>query len=203
MQYPWQEKMTEIKGIKLNLGSGSEHLEGYINADLRYNPGVDMRLDLTAPHLPFQDNSVSEVRMHHVLEHILDVPPLMEELYRILEPGGKLEIFVPYFTNFQAFTQLQHYHGFYTETLNAFTAKRQERYTDHIFVMERSYLMFTSGFPKGLVGFLGRLGARLFEWFASRHPTFYQTTWLSYLNPADQIHFILRKADSAENTPPS
>ncbi|MCC7259703.1 MAG: class I SAM-dependent methyltransferase [Alphaproteobacteria bacterium] len=45
--------------------------------------------------LPFPDNSVDKVLLAHVLEHT-DMPdPLMEEIWRVLTPGGKLLVVVP------------------------------------------------------------------------------------------------------------
>lgn len=49
--------------------------------------------------LPFQDNSVSIIYASHVLEHIwwYDTVTALKEAFRILRPGGVLEIHVPDF----------------------------------------------------------------------------------------------------------
>jgi len=47
--------------------------------------------------LPFPDNSVEEIRAHHILEHIGDgFIPLMQELYRVSKHGCLLDIIVPH-----------------------------------------------------------------------------------------------------------
>ncbi|MDT7830967.1 methyltransferase domain-containing protein [Flavobacteriaceae bacterium S356] len=57
----------------------------YITADL-YSPIADVKADITA--LPFEDNSFDVVFCNHVLEHIPDDTKAMQELYRVLRPGG-------------------------------------------------------------------------------------------------------------------
>ncbi len=45
--------------------------------------------------LPLQDNSVGRVLVCHAIEHSSHVPELMEELYRVLVPGGRALLVVP------------------------------------------------------------------------------------------------------------
>lgn len=57
----------------------------YITADL-YSPIADIKADITA--LPFDDNSFDIIFCNHVLEHIPDDTKAMQELYRVMRPGG-------------------------------------------------------------------------------------------------------------------
>ncbi len=57
----------------------------YTTADL-YSPIADVKADICA--LPFDDNSFDMVFCNHVLEHIPDDRKAMQELYRVLKPGG-------------------------------------------------------------------------------------------------------------------
>jgi SAM-dependent methyltransferase len=57
----------------------------YITADL-YSPIVDIKADILE--LPFKDNSFDVVFCNHVLEHIEDDQKAMQELNRVLRPGG-------------------------------------------------------------------------------------------------------------------
>ena len=57
----------------------------YITADL-YSPLADVKADITA--LPFDDNEFDVIFCNHVLEHIPDDTKAMQELYRVMKPGG-------------------------------------------------------------------------------------------------------------------
>ena len=57
----------------------------YTTADL-YSPIADVKADIC--NLPFDENSFDVVFCNHVLEHITDDTKAMQELYRVLKPGG-------------------------------------------------------------------------------------------------------------------
>ncbi len=62
---------------------------------LHLNPYVDQLLDLTKA-LPFESASFDTVLLTDVLEHIPEPMNLMCEIARILRPGGKLILGVPF-----------------------------------------------------------------------------------------------------------
>ncbi len=57
----------------------------YTTTDLN-SPLADVKADIC--NLPFDDNSFDIIFCNHVLEHIPDDTRAMQELYRILKPGG-------------------------------------------------------------------------------------------------------------------
>ncbi|MCK0189745.1 class I SAM-dependent methyltransferase [Arenibacter sp. F20364] len=57
----------------------------YTTTDLN-SPLADVKADIC--NLPFTDNSFDVILCNHVLEHIPDDTKAMEELYRVLKPGG-------------------------------------------------------------------------------------------------------------------
>ena len=57
----------------------------YTTTDLE-SPIADVKADIC--NLPFEDNSYDVILCNHVLEHIPDDTKAMQELYRILKPGG-------------------------------------------------------------------------------------------------------------------
>mgnify|MGYP006330060263 CR=1 FL=1 len=57
----------------------------YTTTDL-FSPLADVKADIC--NLPFEDNSYDIILCNHVLEHIPDDKKAMEELYRVLKPGG-------------------------------------------------------------------------------------------------------------------
>ncbi|WP_242131535.1 class I SAM-dependent methyltransferase [Aestuariivivens marinum] len=58
---------------------------GYITTDLN-SPLADVKADIC--NLPFSDNSFDVILCNHVLEHIQDDTKAMQELYRVMKPGG-------------------------------------------------------------------------------------------------------------------
>ena len=79
----------------LNVGAGMTD-EGDITLDILANVNPDVQA--TATHLPFAAESFDTVLMDQVLEHVPhdDVPQVLSEVYRVLVPGGTLEVRVPH-----------------------------------------------------------------------------------------------------------
>ena len=86
--------------MKLNLGCGSKILKDYINIDKFdfYKPNIIHDLEVFP--YPFEDNSVDEILMSHVLEHIGQIPDtfncIIKELYRICKNETIINIKVPH-----------------------------------------------------------------------------------------------------------
>src|SRR6516162_7107644 len=84
--------------MKLNLGCGSQILEGWVNVDRIGKP--DQVLDLETFPWPWPDNSADEILLNHVLEHLGQQPDvfiaIMRELYRVCRDGATLQIRVPH-----------------------------------------------------------------------------------------------------------
>ena len=58
---------------------------------------IDIIHDLSEFPYPIEDDTYNVVYMSHVLEHLSWVitPKILEEIYRIIKPGGSVEIHVP------------------------------------------------------------------------------------------------------------
>jgi hypothetical protein len=82
----------------LNLGCGMRRQEGYINVDRFGNP--DVFHDLESFPWPWPDNSVSEVLMIHVLEHLGQdaetFRKIIQELFRICRDQAMIKLVVPH-----------------------------------------------------------------------------------------------------------
>lgn len=64
----------------------------YTTTDL-FSPLADVKADIC--NLPFEDNSYDIIFCNHVLEHIPDDTKAMQELFRVLSPGGMAILQIP------------------------------------------------------------------------------------------------------------
>lgn len=87
--------------IILNLGSGVGQFDKYVNDDLKFiNMDIQEHKDISllgdAHFLPFKDGALDAVYSNAVLEHVEKPWIVARELYRVLKPGGKIFINVPF-----------------------------------------------------------------------------------------------------------
>ena len=78
--------------MKLNLGANDRAFPGFLSVDIV--PPADEIADLTQP-WPWPDSSVEEILAYDVIEHLPDKRLTMNELWRVLKPGGIARIQVP------------------------------------------------------------------------------------------------------------
>jgi len=79
----------------LHLGCGKRKYQGFLNVDLW---GSDFNLDLSRGSLPFPDNQFQMILSQHFIEHLeleTELIPLMNDLYRIVKPGGIVILSTP------------------------------------------------------------------------------------------------------------
>jgi predicted SAM-dependent methyltransferase len=86
--------------MRLNLGCGNTHIDGYLNVDKEASCNPDKIVDLEIFPWKFDDNSVEQIMMHHTLEHLgasSDVYLfIVKELYRVCKDGAIIDISVPH-----------------------------------------------------------------------------------------------------------
>ena len=81
--------------MKLNLGCGPKRIPGYVGVDKEERVKPDLIADFEEG-LPFKTDSVDQIYASHLLEHITNFNPLMEEIFRVCKPGARVEIRAPY-----------------------------------------------------------------------------------------------------------
>jgi SAM-dependent methyltransferase len=105
----------------LNLGCGRKRLADAVNLDVSAAVGADVVHDLNMVPWPFPDGGFDEVHAYDVIEHVVDVVPVLEEIHRICRPGAVVHITVPHFSSANAFTDVTHRHWFGWRTFDTFT----------------------------------------------------------------------------------
>lgn len=103
------------------MGCGFDIKEGYVNLDMRKKEGVDVVHDLNKFPYPFKDNTFDYIYCVRTLEHLDDIVRIMEEVYRILKPGGRIFVRVPYFNHFNTYRDFTHRHAFTLDSFDAFS----------------------------------------------------------------------------------
>lgn len=78
--------------MKLNLGANDRPFEGFLSVDIV--PPADYIADLSQP-WPWDNSSVDEILAFDVIEHLPDKRLTLNEMWRVLKPGGIARIQVP------------------------------------------------------------------------------------------------------------
>lgn len=83
------------KKLRIDLGAGTEPLQGFESLDIRPLEGVKYVSDVRK--LPFEDGSVDELAARHLIEHFTryEVGEVLKEWCRVLKPGGIITIWCP------------------------------------------------------------------------------------------------------------
>lgn len=173
--------------IKLDVGCGGSKKDGFIGIDILPLEGVDIVHDLNVFPYPFEDNSIIEIWMDQVLEHLLNPINVVNELYRISQNGTKITIGVPYFRSFYSTIDPTHRNFFGTNWFNYFDPShilcQKYRYSNSKFKVER--IEFEREF-KNEMGYI----RKEFIYLAENHPWFYEEK-LSHLIPIHSLTFYL------------
>lgn len=116
--------------VKIELGSARSHPIGFTTIDISPEFKPDIVCDLENG-IPFDDNSVEEVRATHFLEHISDTIFMMNEIWRVCENGAIVNIIVPHQDSLMAFADPTHKRVFNEESFKYFCSNG-EHYWSHI-----------------------------------------------------------------------
>ncbi len=108
----------------VDIGCGpTKQVPSSIGIDRWPTPAVDVVADLERG-VPLADDSVDHLFAVHVLEHIRDLISLMNDLHRVLRPGGVLHVLTPNWRNVIAVADPTHVRYFSAATFKYFCLPR-------------------------------------------------------------------------------
>ncbi|MBM2832851.1 MAG: Methyltransferase protein [Candidatus Brocadiaceae bacterium] len=169
----------------LDIGMRAPDALNTIKIDTRISMGVNVLCDLNKFPYPFKDSSFQTIRIWDYLEHLDDIVKVMEEVYRILQPGGIFKIMVPHFSNVYAFTDPTHKHFFGFRTMDYFVTTTKY-YALGYTTAKYEMIKTTIGFPgeaKGLKEFMLTV--------INKFPEYYER-YFTFIFPASAIYCELR-----------
>jgi len=174
----------------IDVGCGKNKVAGAIGVDCVALPGVDIVHDLSSFPYPVATDSVDEIHINHVLEHLPDVMATMEELWRVAKPGATISIRVPHFTGILAWKDPTHRRSFTSESFGYFGDNGYSFYTHARFEVMSVRLIYST-YQKECRS-ISRMLVRTIQWLLDRHPTFCERHLAYLVGGIDEIKVTLK-----------
>lgn len=202
-----------MRGKLLDFGCGSKpyqpvfNVTQYIGTDIKVSghdhayEDIDVYYD--GKTLPFKDESFDSIFSSEVFEHVFNLPQILEELYRVLKPGGHMLVTVPFVWDeheipydFARYTSFGLKHIFRQKGFDLIANKKSTDYVSTIFQMWAAYI-YQYIFPKNKI-------ARIALTPIFITPITLLGLFLSFILPTNRNFFhnnvmVLRKPDDNES----
>lgn len=115
------------KEIRLDLACGNNKRQGFIGIDLtREGTQADIECDLEEYPWPFPNSHVDEAFCSHFMEHVSDLVAFINELWRVMKPGGTVRFVAPYYTSVWASQDPTHKRAISEQTFLYFNREWRE-----------------------------------------------------------------------------
>lgn len=200
------KKESKSRRLILNLGCGKTRIPNSVGVDeVKIYDFVDIVHDLDKIPYPFKDKSVDEIHMYHVLEHLSSPDKKIEEIYRILKPGGQIFIRVPHFSSMGAFSDITHvrpfgftsfdylderdYHHFYSKRAKFEIVNKKIKYSG-LYPNEGIYARYIH---QNECPALARPFVRVIDFLINISPLLFERIWCYWVGGATEVVFELRK----------
>ncbi|TDB70277.1 methyltransferase domain-containing protein, partial [Micromonospora sp. KC721] len=110
--------------VVVDLGCGGQkQYPSNLGLDIFPAPGVDAVADLSRS-LPLATDSVDRLFAVHILEHLIDFLPLVDECHRVLRPGGILHVMSPWWGHVNAVADPTHVRLLDVQTVKGICGQR-------------------------------------------------------------------------------
>ena len=180
-----------MTGRVLDIGCGTDKLEGAVGMDANPDSHADVIHDLDVRPWPFEDSSFDSVRAQDVLEHVTDFVGVVEEIWRVCRPAAIVRVRMPFMSSRNYHTDPTHRRAATSETFDYFDPRRplgKYRYTKaRLEVLSFHFARGHRGTVGKLFGWLDRFMIPVIE----RHNEVYEL-YFAYVYPMLDISFELR-----------
>ena len=184
--------------VYLDIGAGGVSKQpGYISIDIAGGAGVDLVGDARAILGQLDTGSVDGIYSRHFLEHIDDVPGLVQEMVRVCRPGARIEIIVPHFSNPFHYSDVTHRRVFGLYSF-CYMARSEVGFRRSIptyaripgLVLESTFLKFRSYSPRYIRKFIKKSFGLVFN--CSTYMKELYEEFFCWLVPCYEIRYLLR-----------
>jgi SAM-dependent methyltransferase len=193
-----QQQHREGRPALFDLGCGARKTAGAFGIDGVGLPGVDLVHDLRARPYPLPDGCAEEVVLSHVLEHFLDPIAVLEEVWRILRPGGRVQIRTPHYSGLYAWKDPTHRRAFTSESFYYFGENGYSHYTTarfRVLSVRLKYFLEEEQWPRPQ-----RMFGRAVQWFLDHHPTAGERFLCHLVGGIDELRVELQALKSASHS---
>jgi predicted SAM-dependent methyltransferase len=176
-----------MKVLILGAGNKKYDLPGatITRVDMNANVNPDVVHNLDQMPYPFEDSQFDQIILDHVLEHLDNIPAVMDQLHRIARNNAKITIVVPYFRSILAHIDPTHRHCFTWDTLSYFNC-------DHPY--HKQYAMTNNSFKMNYRLYNDQIDQTLFQKllikFAHKYPRAYERH-ISQVFPLETLTYNL------------
>lgn len=187
-------RQGQCAALELGCGARKRHVDA-IGVDRLDYEGVDLVGDVFEILCSLPAACTQSVHAYHFFEHVDDLPTLLENIARVLKPGGVLDVEVPHFSNPYFYSDPTHskFFGLYTFSYLAKDGLFFRRVPQYggvpFFELIDVRLDFDSPFP--VRSFMKRVVGSLFN--LSRWLQEFHEENLCYVLPCYQLRFTLRR----------
>ena len=110
-----------VRVTRLNVGCGHTRYLDCCNVDITADVEPDIIMDVTQRPWPFQADTFSSVYCSHLIEHLTNPLPFMEELARVCCPGAIAMFKLPYGSSDNAWEDPTHVRPYFIDSFGYFS----------------------------------------------------------------------------------
>jgi SAM-dependent methyltransferase len=167
---------------RLSVGCGKRAAEpGLVRLDISPAVNPDVVWDLDKAPYPFEASSFADIECFDVIEHVGNIPKVMEEFHRILRPGGLLRLTTPHFSCANSFIDPTHRWHLSLASFDYFCRHDLDYYSGARFEIVSRRIQFQGG----------RFSRSIVSRIANRYPAEYEQRF-AWIFPAWFLSFELK-----------